>query len=96
MSPDLTISIYALTTIMANVEEEKFSLCLCVVYVMFVSVVSIFLRVKIYSPLFHFLYSFQSMSVLSLFGEMGDGVYGVPSYLLILLVLLNGAMSHPS
>ena len=36
------------------------------------------------------------MSVLSLFGEMGDGVYGVPSYLLILLVLLNGAMSHPS
>ena len=82
---------------MANVEEEKFSLCLCVVYVMFVSVVSIFLRVKIYSPFFFFfLYSFQSMSVLSLFGEMGDGVYGVPSYLLILLVLLNGAMSHPS
>ena len=47
-------------------------------------------------PFISFLYSFQSMSVLSLFGEMGDGVYGVPSYLLILLVLLNGAMSHPS
>lgn len=59
MSPDLTISIYALTTIMANVEEEKFSLCLCVVYVMFVSVVSIFLRVKIYSPLFHFFILFS-------------------------------------